>query len=73
VTGPLDEQEQRTAARLEKDHPGWLIMWGYHTRLYWAFPRFNAQPGTVIAARGTGELLTLMHQAELAAWPGRSS
>jgi hypothetical protein len=51
MTGSFDEQEQRAAARIEHDHPQWLILWGAHTRLYCAYPRFHAPPGTVIAAR----------------------
>ena len=67
MTGSIDEQEQRAAARIERDHPQWLILWGAHTRLFWAFPRFHAPPGTVIAAQGTAELITRMQHAELAA------
>jgi hypothetical protein len=43
------------------------VTWGLHSRLFWAYPRFAVAPGTIIAAAGTGELLALMRQAELAA------
>jgi hypothetical protein len=42
-------------------------MWGCHSRLYWAFPRFNAPQGTVIAAPDPAGLTEHMRQAERAA------
>jgi hypothetical protein len=67
VTGRLDDQQQRYAAQLEHDHPSWVIIWGYHSRLYWAFPLFNAPQGTVVAAPSPAELTEAMRRAELAA------
>jgi hypothetical protein len=67
VTGRFDGQQQRIAERVQRDHPDWVIMWGCHSRLYWAFPRFNAPQGTVIAAPDPAELTEHMRQAELAA------
>jgi hypothetical protein len=67
MTGSFDEQEQRAAAWIERDHPQWLILWGVHTRLYWGFPRFQAPPGTMIAAPDTAGLITRMQHTELAA------
>jgi hypothetical protein len=67
MTGPYDQHHHRIAAQIQGTHPGWLVMWGTHTRLYWAYPRFGAPPGTVFAEPGTPELITRMHHAELAA------
>jgi hypothetical protein len=67
VTRRLDDQQQRFAAQVEQDHRDWVIMWGYYSRLYWAFPRFNAPPGTVVAAPAPGELTEAMRRAEIAA------
>jgi hypothetical protein len=67
VTGHLDDQQQRFAAQMQRDHPDWVIMWGYHSRLYWAFPLFNAPKGTVLAAPGPAELTESIGRAELAA------
>jgi hypothetical protein len=69
MTGQLDEQERRTAARIGAAHPRWLIIWGTHTRLYWAFSRFTAPAGTgiMLSAAGPRKLLIRMHDAELAA------
>ena len=67
---PYDEHERRTAAQIGRDHPHWLILWGTHSRLWWAYPRFRARPGTIISATTTRELLTSMRHTELAARPG---
>jgi hypothetical protein len=66
MTGSFDEQERRAAAQMERDHPGWAVLWGTHTRLYWAFPTFHAPPGTMIAAPDTAGLATRMQHTELA-------
>ena len=66
MTGHLDDQQQRYAAQVEHDHPNWVIMWGYHSRLYWAFPRFNAPQGTIVAAPSPAELTEAMRRSELA-------
>ena len=63
----FDDQEHRAAARMERDYPGWAVLWGAHTRLYWGFPRFQAPAGTVIAAPDTAGLITRMQHAELTA------
>jgi hypothetical protein len=67
MTAPLfDPDQQRAAARIERDHPQWLIVWGAHTRLFWAYPRFQAPTGTMVAAPDTAELTARMQQIELA-------
>jgi hypothetical protein len=65
--GLCDPQEHTTAARIERGNPRWLVIWGTHSRRYFAFPRFNTPPGTIITAPGTAELLDGMRHAELAA------
>lgn len=69
MTGSLDQQERRTAAQITRRHPHWLVSWGTHSRHYWAYPRFAAPPGTIIAAPNAAELLARMRQAELAMTP----
>jgi len=65
--GLCDPQEHTTAARIERGNPRWLVIWGTHSRRYFAFPRFNAQPGTIITGPGTAELLDGMRHTELTA------
>ena len=62
-----DPQEHATAARIEHSNPRWAIIWGTHSRMFWAFPRFTATPGTIITAPATTELLDGMREAELSA------
>lgn len=64
-----DPQEHDTAERIECGNPRWAIIWGTHSRRYFAFPRFTATPGTItiITAPATSELLDGMRQAELSA------
>lgn len=50
LTGPHDRAQGQTAARMQHHNPHWVIMWGTYSRRYWAFPRFNALPGTVVTA-----------------------
>jgi hypothetical protein len=69
MTPPFDELERRAATQTERDHPQWLIIWGYYSRLYWAYPRFHTAPGTIITAPDTAELTTRIQYAELAASP----
>ena len=68
MTAPLSDPDQRrAAAQIAQHSPQWVVIWGTHTRLYWAFPRFHAPPGTIITAPGTAELTTRMQHTELAA------
>jgi hypothetical protein len=67
MTPLYDEQQRRAAAQAERAHPGWAVLWGTHTRMYWGFPRFQAPPGTMIAAPDTAGLITRMQHTELAA------
>ena len=66
MTPLYDEQQRRAAAQAERAHPGWAVLWGTHTRMYWGFPRFQAPPGTMIAAPDTAGLITRMQHTELA-------
>lgn len=72
MTEFFDDQERQTAARIERENPRWLVMWGVYSRLYWAFPRFDAPPGMIIAAPDPGELLARMRRIEVAMNPAQS-
>jgi hypothetical protein len=65
-----DPQEHATAARIQRGNSRWLILWGTHSRRYFAFPRFSTPPGTIITAPAAPELLDHMRQAELTAAGG---
>jgi hypothetical protein len=44
------EQSREAARQLERQHPGWIVLWGIYTRQYVAFPLFRVPPETVITA-----------------------
>jgi hypothetical protein len=73
MTEFYDDQERQTAMRIERENPRWLVIWGVYSRLYWAFPRFNAPPGIIIAAPDPGELLARMRRIEVAVNPAASA
>jgi hypothetical protein len=64
MTGGYDPAQHHTAAQLTARYPHWLIVWGTHTRRYWAYPRFTVPPGNLIHAPNPTELLTLMKHTE---------
>jgi hypothetical protein len=46
-----DEQECReTATRIDRDFPGWMVLWGVYTRQFVAFPLFDAPPGSLVTS-----------------------
>jgi len=63
---PYDPGQRRAAGRIERQNPGWVVMYGPWTRHYWAYPRFSAPRGTILDAPSIAELLPLMRAAELA-------
>jgi hypothetical protein len=61
----IDQEERRSAAEIEQSHPHWVVMWGCYSRLFWAFPRFQAARGTIVSARNGLQLLADMHRVEI--------
>ncbi len=69
-----DRHERALAARIARERPGWVVLWGVFSRRYWAFPTDPAIPcGTILSAPYPRELLAAIGQAELAAAPGQPS
>lgn len=69
-----DRHERALAARISRERPGWVVLWGVYSRRFWAFPTGKAIPrGTILSAPHPRELLAAMYQAELAAAPGPPS
>lgn len=70
ATRPGDVAEmKRVAARLEKDNPRWIVLFGVWSKEFVAFPRFTAPRGTVVAARYPGALPARMRAVENKALP----
>jgi hypothetical protein len=71
MTGCYDHRERALADRIARDHPGWVVLWGVSSRLYWAIPAgAPAPPGTILSAPGPAALVTAMGKAELTATSG---
>jgi hypothetical protein len=67
MTSDSDSQDRLTARRIGQEHPNWQVLWGLHSRQFWAFPLFHAPGGTIVHGRDPGELARQMQQAELSA------
>ncbi len=61
-----DPSQRLVAARIQHTSPHWLLMWGPHSRRYFAYPLFGAPPGTIVSASAPDRLQTRMRQAEAA-------
>ena len=59
-----DPGQRLTAARIQHANPHWLLLWGTHSRRYFAFPMFTVPPGTIVTASEPNRLVTRMRQAE---------
>ena len=53
-----DPRQRLTTARLQHANQHWLLMWGPHSRRYYAYPLFAAPSGTIISASDPDRLLT---------------
>ena len=58
------EDDQEQAARLDRDNPRWLIVWGTFSLEFLAFPLFCVPDGIVLCSRSAAELLRRMRQTE---------
>ena len=65
-----DAAQRRIAAHLNHTDANWHVMWGVHSRRLWAFPLFDASPGTIISAGTPDDLVAQMRQAEMIAQHG---
>jgi hypothetical protein len=66
-TRSYDHRQRQEAARLQRGHPAWLVLYGPHSRQFWSFPAFAAPPGTIVTAATPTDLVVLMRQAEISA------
>ena len=65
TSGEYDDVQRQTAAQVERDHPRWMIVWGSYSREFWAYPKFNVSPGTILHSRDPNVVATQMRQVEL--------
>lgn len=65
-----DREQRQAAAALTREYPCWLVIWGLHSRRFWGFPLFSAQPGTIVSAASRTGLTARMQHLELTARSG---
>jgi hypothetical protein len=58
------EDHQEQAAKLDRDNPRWLVIWGTFSHEYVAFPIFRVPAGTVLHSVSAPELVRRMRQTE---------
>lgn len=60
-----EENDRRQgAARIERDHPNWIVHFGVYTREYVAFPRFETPEPVRLKSRDPGKFAALIRDAE---------
>ncbi len=59
-----EEDQREQAARLDRDNPQWLIVWGTFSHEFVAFPLFRVPAGIVLCCHSGTELVRRMRQAE---------
>jgi hypothetical protein len=63
-SAPAGDDHYEQAARLDRDNPHWLVVWGIFSHEFVAFPLFRVPQGTVLCTRSCPELVRRMRQAE---------
>jgi hypothetical protein len=57
-------RQRQIIERLRQRYPGWMIMYGTYSRMFWAYPLFTTLPGNYVGASDPGELDRRMREAE---------
>lgn len=58
------QRNRQMAESLRQRHPGWMVMYGTYSQMFWAFPLFTTLPGHYAGAADPVELDRLMTVAE---------
>jgi hypothetical protein len=62
---PLDDDECRAMAEdIERQRPGWMVLWGIYSKRFVAFPLFPVQRRTILVASYPDALLARMEETE---------
>lgn len=62
-----DAGRRREAARIRREHPGWVVIWAARSGRYCAYPLFRAPRGTVLTEAAPDELAAQMDRIQQAA------
>src|SRR5579875_3042505 len=66
--GPLDDDEcQALAEEIERQRPGWSVLWGVYSKRLTAFPPLSVPDGTILVVFYPDALVARMDEAERAA------
>jgi hypothetical protein len=68
--GRYDREQRVEAARVQRSHPAWVVLYGPYSRTFYGFPAFAVPAGTIVTAATPADLVVLMRQAEIAATTG---
>ncbi|GAA3807297.1 hypothetical protein GCM10022226_29350 [Sphaerisporangium flaviroseum] len=60
----FDDELFHVADALERDNPGWVIMWATWRRKFCAFSREPLTASLIVEAATPESLITLIHQVE---------
>jgi len=66
VSSDPDAEQRATASMIEREHPGWMVIFGRYSHRYWAYPLFPVPPGTIVGAASPGDLVSRMREVEIA-------
>jgi len=47
----IDDDCRAIAKQIERENPGWIVIFGVFTRQFVCIPRFPAPPGTMVVAQ----------------------
>jgi hypothetical protein len=62
---PFDDDECRELAQeIERERPGWLVVWGVYSKCFVAFPLFPVQRRTILVVSYPDALLSRMEEVE---------
>jgi hypothetical protein len=61
----MEMDVQQVAKQIESQRPGWMVLWGFYSKEYVAFPLFNDTRGTILSASYPPALLDRMQEFEL--------
>jgi hypothetical protein len=66
VSPAKDDASRAQAEEIQRQRPGWLVLWGCYSRRYVAFPLFPVRRRVIVVAYYPDALVARMDEAERA-------
>ncbi len=60
----IDDDCHAIAKQIERENPGWIVIFGVFTRQFVCIPRFPAPPGTMVVAQYPDAVSPRMREVE---------